>query len=150
MVVRARPSRHGTRIGRLLMIGAAAGTITLAGCGTAVGPGTGTGGPAAPSPAKVALSFTVRKGPASAITRWTLRCDPPGGSLADPGAACTTLLAMKSPFGPRPAQTICPMIMASSGQIVVTGTWFGQKVHRVVVDGGCDLGLFGTLGKILR
>ena len=37
------------------------------------------------------------------------------------------------------------MIMVSSRQIVVTGTWFGQKVDRVIIDGECDLGLAPAL-----
>jgi hypothetical protein len=136
---------------------AACGTATTPGAGNSGTPGTGAstrpgGGtsssPATAAQAKVALSFTV-SGPNTATAHWTLRCDPPGGTEPDAAAACAALLRLKQPFIIQPRHIMCPMIMPSARRIVVTGTWFGQKVHRIVVDGGCDLGLFGTLGKWL-
>jgi hypothetical protein len=45
---------------------------------------------------------------------------------------------------------MCPMIMVSGKQIVVDGTWFGKKVHRVIIDGSCDLGIFNSLNRTFR
>jgi hypothetical protein len=42
------------------------------------------------------------------------------------------------------------MILRSNRRIVVTGTWFGTKVHRLLVDGGCDMTLFSKLDRIFR
>lgn len=120
-----------------------------AGCGTTSGPASGSGSSASPA-AKVALSFAVRENPGAKPTGWTLTCDPAGGTVSDASAACTTLLALKKPFATPPGHQICPNILRSSGQITVTGTWFGEKIHRVVRDGGCDFALYGTLTKILR
>ena len=80
-----------------------------------------------------------------------LRCEPTGGSVPDAATACRVLLAMKhNPFAPVPRRAVCPMIMARNGQILLTGTWFGKPVYRVVADGGCDLVLFGELARVLR
>jgi len=40
------------------------------------------------------------------------------------------------------------MLLLSNRKIVVTGTWFGVRVHRIVVDGGCDIALFSKLDKL--
>jgi hypothetical protein len=42
------------------------------------------------------------------------------------------------------------MLLRSNKKIVVTGTWFGITVHRIVVDGGCDVALFDSLNKIIH
>ena len=42
------------------------------------------------------------------------------------------------------------MILRSDQKILVTGTWLGKSVHRIVLDGGCDLVLFSKLHKILN
>ncbi len=125
----------------------AAALIALTGCGTAATPG---GGSSSPAKAKVSLTLTLTDNPGHQPQHWTLRCDPAAGSQPDSAAACLPLLRMKNPFALPSKRVICPMIMVSSKQYVVTGTWFGAKVHRVVVDGGCDLGLFDTLAKVLR
>ncbi len=143
----------------LLAAVSAAAVLALAGCGTATTPGGGSsasGGPSASSTpsaapaAKVSLTFTMTGMPGQQVQHWTLRCDPPGGTHQDPAAACAALLRMKDPFAARPRRMICPMILASGRQIVVTGTWFGTKVHRHILDGGCDLALFGSVSKIFN
>ena len=137
---------------RSLLAVAAAGLV-IAGCGTAAGPGpggVGSGGVSNPAAAKVSLRFAVRSTPRAAPTRWLVRCDPPGGTVGHPAAACARLLKLGKPFAPPPQNQVCPQVMASSGVITVTGTWFGKRVHRTVVDGTCDLGLYATLHAILR
>ncbi|MHB1876442.1 MAG: SSI family serine proteinase inhibitor [Streptosporangiaceae bacterium] len=145
-----------TRMPRPLLAVAAAG-IVAAGCGTAAGPGpaggsggAGSGGVSNPVAAKVTLRFAVRTTPGAAPARWLLRCDPAGGTVSDPAAACARLLKLGKPFAPPPQNQVCPQVMASSGVVSVTGTWFGQRVHRRVVDGTCDLGLYATLHAVLR
>jgi len=142
-----------------LLVGALA--ATLAGCGTASSPTAGgSGGPSArASSAHQAgggaarpggdLTVTVRAKSGATAVRWILRCDPPGGTVPNPASACADLLRMR-PFAPRPIRMACPMIMAGSGRIVVSGTWYGQSVHRILVDGGCDFGQYGAFNKIFR
>jgi len=127
---------------------AAAVAVTLAACGTVSAP---VAAPARPAPARVDLSFRFSGRPGHPGVHGSLRCEPAGGSVPDAATACRALLRMKhSPVAPLSKSTICPMIMAGGGQVVLTGRWFGKAVHRVVEDGGCDLTLFGVLSRILR
>jgi hypothetical protein len=137
----------------LVIIGAAACAIAVAGCGTQLAPGSGSAGSGGaggskPAPAKATLTFTIiGSGP---VKHWTLRCDPPGGTHPDPAATCRTLMRVKNPFAPPAKHIMCPMIMVSDKQIKVTGTWFGSKVNRVLVDGGCDLTIFNKLNPVIH
>jgi|HubBroStandDraft_1064217.scaffolds.fasta_scaffold31122_4 hypothetical protein len=117
----------------------------VAGCGTATAPHSGT--KSVPQSAKVVLNVNLINWTGSGPRNWTLHCEPPGGTAPDPAAACKTLLALKQPFEPVRKPVMCPMIMFSSRQIEVSGTWFGQKVHRVIIDGSCDVGVFNSLHK---
>ncbi len=127
-------------------------TGVLAGCGTvAAGAGSaGSSGKTAKSaPAKVSLTVSIIN-EASKPKHFVLHCQPTGGNMPEAQSLCKTLLAMKKPFTPPFKHVMCPMIMISDHQIVVSGTWFGQKVNRVITDGGCDLGIFNTLDKVIR
>lgn len=142
--------QHRTSVRHLMLIIAMA--ALAAGCGTTSGSASGSANGSSPSTspaAKVALHFAARESPGATPTRSTLTCDPAGGTVSDPGSACTTLLALKSPFAAPAKSTICPNFLQSSGQITVTGTWFGERVHRVVRDGGCDFALYRTLRQVL-
>ena len=97
---------------------------------------------------KVSLDVTFAASAHARATHFTLRCEPTGGTASDPAAACATLLAGTSLFAPRPAQQLCPMIMASAGRATVTGTYFGKQVHVTIVDGGCDLSLWAKLKAV--
>ena len=144
------PARAGTgrdhrcgRVMRHLLVGLAAVVVALAGCSSPTS-GGGTG-----SHAKVSLTFKVNTGRGTPVLKhWTLHCQPTGGSQASAATACNALLKLKNPFAPPSAAVACPMILLSNKKIVVTGTWFGTRVHRVVVDGGCDMALFSKLNKI--
>jgi hypothetical protein len=145
--------RSKARLGRpplftTAVVGAILATGALVGCGSAAAPGAGGPGPTGQHarPAKATLTVTVTDKADGTVKHWTLRCDPVGGTAPDPAAACKTLFGAKHPFKPLP-HVMCPMIMISGKQIIVDGTWFGQKVHRVIIDGGCDLPFFNSLDK---
>ena len=121
--------------------------LAVAGCSSAAAPG-GQGGTG--TPAKVMLEFHLTGGPAETPKKWTLNCEPAGGTHLDPASACSVLLRLNNPFAPQSKQIACPMILRSDRKILVTGTWLGKPVHRVVLDGGCDLVLFSKLDKILH
>jgi len=143
---RARP-RH------LLLTTAVAGVIaaagSLVGCGTAAAPGAGSGGSGgshAPA-AKATLSISLVSHSPNKTTHWTLRCDPVGGTAPDPAGLCRTLFGAKDTIISMRRHIMCPMILVSGRQIIVDGTWFGKKVHRVIIDGGCDVAIFNNLTK---
>jgi hypothetical protein len=135
-------SPASAKLWRYLFAGIVVGALAVAGCSSGPGPHAHGG------PAKVALKFQV-KGDAAHGKPKTLTCDPAGGSQPASAAACTALLKLKkNPFAPIANGTNCPMLLRSNKKILVTGTWFGVTVHRLVVDGGCDIALFDSLNKI--
>jgi hypothetical protein len=91
---------------------------------------------------------TFAASPNNPATHYTLRCEPAGGTVPDPAAACARLLTGANIFAPRPARVACPMILASSGRAAVTGTYLGQQVHVTIVDGGCDLSRWSKLKSV--
>ncbi len=103
----------------------------VAACGSAAPAGSA----AAPSSsnrqaAKVSLSVVVKTGPGAKPQRWTLTCDPVGGTHPHAQAACHQLLTAKNPFAPIPRGIMCPMIPAGpqTGTAQVSGTYFGKQV----------------------
>jgi hypothetical protein len=139
----------------------AAGALLSAACGSAAGPGSGgagtqsspggTSSPATTSAAKITLSVRFSGSASIAPEHYTLRCEPAGGTVSDPAAACTKLMKQGiSLFAPVRVQMACPMVMASARRVTVTGTYLGRPVHEVLVDGGCDLSRWAEFGKIFN
>jgi hypothetical protein len=138
--------RPAGRAGRFLMAGIIAGALTVAGCSAGASPSTHGG-----KPAKVTLKFQMKAESGNTGKPETLTCDPTGGNKSGAASACSTLLKLKkNPFAPIAKGLNCPMLLRSNKKILVTGTWFGITVHRVVVDGGCDTALFDSLNKIIH
>jgi hypothetical protein len=143
---------------RLAAAGVAIAGLALTACGSVAAPsagGSGSGGSTAttapaPAPPKGSLSITVLNGPNKKIQHWTLQCDPAGGTHPDPAAACAALEAIKNPFGHVRTGQECPMILASSRRATFVGTWFGVKVDRTIVDGGCDLANWSKIGQVVN
>lgn len=139
---------------RILSCWAAAGACVLlvAACGSAAAPGSGTPAagsrPATTATPKISLNVNFSGSPTTAAAHYTLRCDPAGGTVTDPAAACAKLMRGTSLFGPLPAHVACPMIMANAGRATVTGSYLGHPVHETVVDGGCDLGRWAKLRQV--
>ena len=138
----ARSSRPPVLLAALAALAAAA--IAVTGCAS-----SGSGGGGTAKPAKVSLTFQVTHGSGPAFQHWTLRCDPAGGTHPAASATCASLLTLKDPFAP-PKRMNCPMILRTDRRIVVNGVWFGKEVHRVILDGGCDMALFTKLHQIFH
>jgi hypothetical protein len=129
---------------RCLLAVIVVGALAMAGCSSGTAPHAHGG-----RPAKVALKFQVKGDAAGHGKPKTLTCDPAGGSQPAAASACSVLLKLKkNPFAPIAKEMNCPMLLLSNKKILVTGTWFGVTVHRLVVDGGCDIALFDSLNKI--
>jgi hypothetical protein len=133
---------------RYLLVAIVVGALAVAGCSSATRSTGSTGPHAHGGPAKVSLTFQVKGDAGGQGKAKTLTCDPAGGSQPAAASACSVLLKLKSPFAPIAKERNCPMLLLSNKKILVTGTWFGVKVHRLVVDGGCDMALFDSLNKI--
>ena len=141
--LRTRPTVLTTAVaGAILAAG------TLVGCGTASAPAAGTaGGAGSHAPAKATLSIQIIDRAQGKTTHWTLRCDPVGGTAPHAASLCRTLFGSKATLILPRRHIMCPMIMVSGKQIIMDGTWFGKKVHRVIIDGGCDLTIFNNLAR---
>jgi subtilisin inhibitor-like len=127
------PSRH-RQLAAGYLLAALLSLLAVAACGSAAAP---TGSAAAPSSsrshsqaAKVSLTVVVKTHPRAKPQRWTLTCDPVGGTHPNAKAACRQLLAAKNPFAPIPRGLMCPMIPAGpqTGTAQVSGTYFGKQV----------------------
>ena len=167
------PARSGFRMraskwqvaSRYAAVGACA--LLAAGCGSAAAHGPGSAGttssagtspgadttasPGTTSAAKISLRVSFTGSAGIALKRYTLRCEPDGGSVGDAAAACAKLMRHGATlFGPPPRHIACPMIMARGGRAVVSGTYLGRPVHVTVIDGGCDLGRWAELAQIFK
>ena len=120
--------------------------ITAAACGSV----TGTSPPPKPSApaAKVSLTVVVTPAPGATPKRWTLRCEPTGGTDPHAKAACRELLAAKNPFAPIPRGIMCPMIVAGPQTATVSGTFFGQHVESDFSRAGCEGVRWAKLGAV--
>ena len=71
---------------------------------------------------------------------FTLRCDPPGGSLRDPAAACRRLAAMRNPFAPVPPDVACTQIYGGPQEALLTGRYRGRTVRAELnLRDGCEI-----------
>ncbi len=152
-------SGSGRLLARCAVVGA--GVLLAAACGSTTVPGSGgsavpatsapaasSGGPATTAAAKISLEVSFSGSPTTAPAHYTLRCDPDGGTVADPAGACAKLMRGASLFAPLPAHVACPMIMANAGRATVTGSYLGRPVRETIVDGGCDLGRWAKLRHV--
>jgi Subtilisin inhibitor-like len=145
--MRMKADMRRARAGASYLLIAAACVGAATACGStavASGPAASASAPAA----KVSLNITVSGKPGTAAKRWTLRCDPPGGTHPDPAAACAVLLKTKNPFAPPPKGIMCPMIIVGTHMAIVKGTFFGQHIDTTITQGGCDLAKWTALSKI--
>jgi hypothetical protein len=142
-------TRTGARGPRLRVLAAncliaAVATTGIAACGTTPAP-TSSG-----TPVKPRISLTVTKlTKGQATKKWTLHCEPAGGTDPNAAAACRTLLSIKNPFADAPTGTNCPMILANGPSYVFDGTWDGSHVHKTILDGGCSIGVWNKLSKVM-
>ena len=141
-----RSSLRHARPGAGYLLPAILCVITAAACGSV----TGTSSPprhSAPA-ARVSLTVVVTPTPGATPQRWTLRCEPTGGTDPDAKAACRELLAAKNPFAPIPRGIMCPMIVAGPQTATVSGTFFGQHVDSDFSRAGCEGVRWAKLGAV--
>jgi len=103
--------------------------------------GCGSSSEAAPA-AATDLRITVwPQGEGKAPTRkYTLRCNPAGGTLPNARRACERLLALRAAFAPVPRDTACTEIFGGPHEAIVTGTFRGRTVKaRFERTDGCQI-----------
>ena len=122
--------------------------ITAAACGSVTSTSSAAGPSASAPAAKVSLTVVVTASPGATPKRWTLRCDPTGGTHPDAKDACRQLLAAKNPFAPIPRGIMCPMIAAGPQRATISGTFFGQHVASNFARTGCQATKWSQLGDV--
>ena len=122
--------------------------ITAAACGSVTSTSSAPKPSASAPAAKVSLTVVVKASPGATPKRWTLRCEPTGGTDPDAKAACRELLAAKDPFAPIPRGIMCPMIVAGPQKATVSGTFFGQHVESDFSRVGCEGMRWAKLGAV--
>jgi hypothetical protein len=71
---------------------------------------------------------------------WTLRCDPAGGSLPNPRAACRALARLARPFTPVPRRAVCAELYGGPAVALVRGAFRGKRVWtRFTRDNLCEI-----------
>jgi hypothetical protein len=120
----------------------------LSACGSMHATG-GTAASAKPA-SKVDLVIQVTAKPGAAAHRWTLRCDPVGGTHPNPAAACHALLHAKRPFAPLPKHVMCPMIVAGTKTAHISGTWFGKHIDTRFNQNGCGNLRWNKIGQVFN
>jgi len=81
---------------------------------------------------------------------YALRCEPAGGTVPRPVAACRALAALSGPFAPVPAGAICSQIALGPQEAVVTGRLRGVAVsaHLTVRD-SCQIERWRRLAAVV-
>jgi Subtilisin inhibitor-like len=93
--------------------------------------GVAAGGTAAQAdkPISLTITFWADEQLPLEFERWTLRCNPRGGSLPTRRVACRRLADMTpSAFAPVPADAVCTQIYGGPQKAVVKGTFGSRRI----------------------
>jgi hypothetical protein len=87
------------------------------------------------------LRIALRTGPKAPVRVTTVRCNPPGGTIARPAAACRRLESLgREAFAPTPPGVACSQIYGGPQTALVTGTLDGRRVWaRFTRRDGCAI-----------
>ena len=106
----------------------------------AVGCGASQGASSATPATQLTISFWPEGRGTGAPTKWTLRCNPAGGTLPRAAAACRQLLELPKPFAPLRRGLICTDQYGGPQQALITGTFKGARVWTVLaLRNGCEI-----------
>lgn len=108
---------------------------------------------AEPEPDQAATKLTVRLDPGTGgeVQEWTVTCDPVGGTMGNPEAACETLEEI-SPrdVAPVPRDAHCTMQYGGPQTATVTGHWDGERVNLSFSrQNGCEINRWDTMDPVL-
>lgn len=113
-------------------------TLTMT-CVVLVACSTASGGSASETALRIAYWQDGQRPKPNAV--WTLRCDPPGGTLARPARACGRLDAGgASLFAPLPKNVACTEIYGGPQKARVVGQVDGRRVWATFTrTNGCNI-----------
>lgn len=101
--------------------------------------------------AVTALTITVwPQGVDGPSERYTLRCNPAGGSHPARAAACRKLTSLRNPFRPVAKDAICTEIYGGPDVAIVSGRHAGRRVWaRFERRNGCEISRWDRLRPLL-
>ena len=95
--------------------------------------------PASTSPTELRITAWPN-GPSGAAKRWTLQCEPAGGTLPRAGQACASLARMTAPLRPTPPGSVCTQIYGGPATAIVTGVFEDRRIWtRFSRRDGCEI-----------
>lgn len=88
--------------------------------------------------------------PGATPLRWTLTCEPAGGSHPDAEQACADLAAQGLPLAPLPTDAFCSQVFGGPQTATVRGTYRGEPVDLTLSrTDGCRIAQWDRLGALL-
>lgn len=115
-------------------------TVLIAVVIAAVGCGASQGTAGSTPETELTISFWPQGRGTEAPERWTLRCDPAGGTMPRAAAVCRQLYAMTKPFVRRAKNLVCTDQYGGPQQAVIAGTLRGDRVWVLIgMRNGCEI-----------
>ena len=108
--------------------------------------------PVAQASSTTVLTIAYRANSSRAeVTRWTLRCDPIGGTHPRRAAVCRELAGLgRRAFAPVPKDTACTEIYGGPQTAVVAGRIGGRRVWAKLTRGdGCQIERWSRVRSLL-
>ena len=115
-------------------------TVLIAVVVAAVGCGASQGTAGSTPDTQLTISFWPDGRGTDPPERWTLRCDPAGGTMPRAAAVCRQLYAMTKPFARRAKNLVCTDQYGGPQQAVIAGTLRGDRVWVLIgMRNGCEI-----------
>ncbi len=116
-------------------------TLLIALVVAAVGCGAGQSAKGGATPVtQLSISFWPEGRGTEAPAKWTLRCDPAGGTVPRAAGVCRQLYAIATPFAPRRKDIVCTDQYGGPQQALISGTYKGNRIWTMIgMRNGCDI-----------
>jgi hypothetical protein len=97
------------------------------------------------------LVVIYKQSPQSEIQKWSLKCNPAGGTLQKAKTACNRLLKIANPFAHADPDQMCTELYGGDEVATVTGRWKGKKVSATFSKkDGCEIARWEALKFLLE
>ncbi len=104
----------------------------------------------APPSTSLTITYWSHEGKRPPRQRYSLTCDPIGGTLKSRAAACRALADLRRPFAPTPADTICSQIYGGPAHAIVSGRIGDSRVWvHLQRRNGCEIDRWQRLAFLL-
>jgi hypothetical protein len=102
--------------------------------------GCGAAQSAATPATSLTISYWAEGREEGGMQRWTLRCEPVGGTLPRRANACARLDSMTNPFAPLGKNLVCTDQYGGPQEAIVAGTFEGRRIWvHLALRNGCEI-----------